>query len=86
MYFRLNSFKGIIKGITVGIMKGDTRSLDYGSYVGIIIARVKVLRVPHRLLCIASEFRASALSTYHTVQVLGKAFQPLGSNFVTVGL
>ena len=33
----LNSLKGVIRGIiygtTIGVIKGDTRSLDYGSYV-----------------------------------------------------
>ena len=33
----LNSLKGVIWGIiygtTIGLIKGDTRSLDYGSYV-----------------------------------------------------
>ena len=41
----LNSLKGDIWGITygttIGVIKGDTRSLDYGSYV----YRVKVKRV-----------------------------------------
>ena len=36
MSFRLHSLKGAIEGIiqgtTIGVLKGDTRSLDYGSY------------------------------------------------------
>ena len=28
----LNSLKGVIQGTTTGVTKGDTRSLDYGSY------------------------------------------------------
>ena len=27
-----NSFKGVIYGTTIGVIKGDTWSLDYGSY------------------------------------------------------
>ena len=37
MSHSLNSLKGVIqgfvKGATIGDIKGDTRSLDYGSYV-----------------------------------------------------
>ena len=37
MYYSLNSLKGGYIGddigTTIGIIKGDTRSLDYGSYV-----------------------------------------------------
>ena len=36
MSHSLNSLKagyiGIIQGTTIGVIKGDTRSLDYGSY------------------------------------------------------
>ena len=36
MNHSLNSLKGVILGIilgtTIGVIKGDTRSLDYGSY------------------------------------------------------
>ena len=36
MSHSLKSFKGgyigIIQGTTIGVIKGDTRSLDYGSY------------------------------------------------------
>ena len=31
----LNSFKADYIGATIGFMKGDTWSLDYGAYVGI---------------------------------------------------
>ena len=37
MSYSLNSLKGVIKGTiqgtTIGAIKGDTRSLDYSSYV-----------------------------------------------------
>ena len=32
MSHSLNSLKGIIWGTTIGVIKGDTRSLDYSSY------------------------------------------------------
>ena len=36
MYYSLNSLKGVIwgliSGITIGVIKGDTRSLDNGSH------------------------------------------------------
>ena len=32
MSYSLNSLKGVILGIPIGAMKGDTRSLDYSSY------------------------------------------------------
>ena len=32
MSYSLNSLKGVIWGITMGFIKGDTRSLDYSSY------------------------------------------------------
>ena len=36
MSYSLNSFKGVnmgnLIGTTIGVIKGDTRSLDYGSY------------------------------------------------------
>ena len=32
MSYSLNSLKGIIYGVTIGVIKGDTRSLDNGSY------------------------------------------------------
>ena len=39
MNHSLNSLKGVIQGIThgttIGLIKGDFRSLDYGSYEGL---------------------------------------------------
>ena len=32
MYCSPNPLKRVIQGITIGVMKGDTRSSDYGSY------------------------------------------------------
>ena len=32
MSYSLNSLKGDIQGTTIGVIKGNTRSLDYGSY------------------------------------------------------
>ena len=32
----LNSLKGIIQGSSIGVIKGDTRGLDCGSYVGLL--------------------------------------------------
>ena len=34
MCYSPNSLKGIIWGTTIGLIKGDTRSLDYSSYKG----------------------------------------------------
>ena len=33
MYYSPNSLRGGIQGSIIGVMKGDTRSLDYRSYV-----------------------------------------------------
>ena len=31
--YSLNSLKGIVEGTTIGVIKEDTRSLDYSSYI-----------------------------------------------------
>ena len=34
MSHNLNSLRGVIEGTTLGVIKRDTRSLDYGSHWG----------------------------------------------------
>ena len=40
--YSLNSLKGLYKGATIGVIKGDTRSLDYGSYKRLLEAPPKI--------------------------------------------
>ena len=33
MFYMSYNLKGVIYGTTIGVIKGDTRSLDYSSYI-----------------------------------------------------
>ena len=53
MNYSLNSLKGVIQGITyetsIGVIKGDTWSLDYGSYAHMSYCHIRFSQGPLRM-------------------------------------
>ena len=55
MSYNLNSLKGdytgIVQGTTIGVIKGDTRSLDYSSYVQPLVSSLLHVHGPGCRFC-----------------------------------